>query len=175
MSYRFVISPASKNATTSSKAAWSSALGTEHMRAVAQEVQGSMHNCVGPKTRTTANFATEHGQRSRCTWQHYHEASGMSDVGSSRCVFSFWKVWKPRAVCVARDPRNYKPHVSLRAFRRTRVIWFVARPQKRRTISGGEACVYLDQALFCEWDVTCLCMRDGGMIQVCLKPGIVYR
>ena len=118
----------------------------------------------------TANFATEHGQRSRCTWQHYHEASGMSDVGSSRCVFSFWKVWKPRAVCVARDPRNYKPHVSLRAFRRTRVIWFVARPQKRRTISGGEACVYLDQALFCEWNVTRLCMRDGGMSQVCLKP-----
>jgi len=104
-----------------------------------------------------------------------HEASGMNDVGPSRRVLSFWRGWKPRAICVAQHPRNYQPRVSLRAFRRTRVILFVARPQKRRTISGGEACVYLDQALFCEWDVTRLCMRYGGMSQVCLKPGIVYR
>jgi len=88
--------------------------------------------------------------------------------------FLFWKVSKPRAICVAQDPRNYKLRVSLRAFRRTRVIWFVARPQERRTMSAGEVCVYLDQALFCEWDVTRLCTRDGGMSQVWLKPGIVY-
>jgi len=42
-------------------------------------------------------------------------------------------------------------------------------------MSGGEVCVYLDQALFCEWDVTRLCMRDGRMSQVWLKSGIVYR
>ena len=38
VSYRFIISPA-KNATMSSKATWSSALGAEHTHAVAQEVQ----------------------------------------------------------------------------------------------------------------------------------------
>ena len=86
-----------------------------------------------------------------------------------------WQVSKPRAICVAQDPRNYKPHVSLRAFRRTRVIWLVAHPQKQWTISGGEVRVYLDQDLFCEWNITRLCTWDGGMSQVCVKPGIAYK
>ena len=49
--------------------------------------------------------------------------------------------------CSAQDPRNYKLRASLRAFQRTRVIWSVARAQKRRTISVAKLCVYLNQAL----------------------------
>ena len=47
----------------------------------------------------------------------------------------------------AQDPRNYQLRVSLRAFRRTRVIWSVARAQKRRTIWVAKLFVYLNQAL----------------------------
>ena len=138
---------------------------------LAKKYKNSTHNCVGPKTITTANYATE-------TWA----AKLLRAVTLSRRKWAladvhlfFWQVLKPCAICVAQDPRKHKPRVSLRAFRRTRVIWFVVRPQKRRTTSGGEVCAYLDQALFCERDVTRLCTRDGGMSQVWLKPGIVYK
>ena len=48
----------------------------------------------------------------------------------------------------AEDPRNYKLRVSLRAFRRTRVIWFVARAQKRRTIPVAKLYVYLNSGSY---------------------------
>ena len=65
------------------------------------------------------------------------------------------EVLNPCAICVAQDPRNYKSRVSLRAFRRTRVICYVLSLVHRseKLFLVAKYVYTLDQALFCEWDV----------------------